>query len=401
LSARYQSKSGRCRYENVAPSSVIGFGFRQPRLRCGKRLKGGKQHLELENQGAALHSKSIVGAFVFPDFWRDAVGANLNLTRLRDRGVNAIMTESDSYELSVVDATHNAGLRFFAGVACFSDHASNFRYLRERPELWPVLENGARRPQMEWYVGMSPTDRRRQEEALSQIRLIARTFPIDGLFLDFVRWPLHWEIELRPGRDRPFDSSFDAATLAMFEKATGALPRYLDSTKARAAWIRRNRLADWVEFKCKVVSDFVAEARNALKEAKTDAELGIYVVPDVNGLTEPLTGQRIKDLEPLVDWMSPMLYHNILLQPPAWVASTLAPMVQIAGEKTLPVLQADSNRDPALVADWGPPMSDVAWSETLSQVAGRTDIGGLIVFPGMALMDGRGASLHAMLAAKQ
>ena len=297
--------------------------------------------LELENQGAALQSKSIVGAFVFPDFWRDAVSANLNLTRLRDCGVNAIMTESDSYELSVVDATHNAGLRFFAGVACFSDHASKFRSLRERPESWPVLENGARRPQMEWYVGMSPTDRRRQEEALSQIRLIARTFPIDGLFLDFVRWPLHWEIELRPGQDRPLDSSFDAATLTMFEKATGALPRDLDSTKARAAWIRRNRLADWVEFKCKVVSDFVGEARNALNEANTDAELGIYVVPDVNGLTEPLTGQRIKDLEPLVDWMAPMLYHNILLQSPAWVASTLASLVAIAGEKTLPVLQAD------------------------------------------------------------
>ena len=63
-----------------------------------------------------------------------------------------------------------AGLRFFAGVACFSDHASKFRSLRERSELWPVLENGARRPQMEWYVGMSPIDRRRQEEALSQIR---------------------------------------------------------------------------------------------------------------------------------------------------------------------------------------------------------------------------------------
>ena len=46
-------------------------------------------------------------------------------------------------------------------------------------------------------------------------------------------------------------------------------------------------------------------------------------------------------------------------------------------------------------------MSDVAWSETLSQVAGRSDIGGLIVFPGMALMDGRGASLLAALEAKR
>ena len=69
--------------------------------------------------------------------------------------------------------------------------------------------------------------------------------------------------------------------------------------------------------------------------------------------------------------------------------------------KTLPVLQADSNRDPAVVGDWGPPMTDANWDETLSQVAGRSDIGGLIVFPGTALMSERGASLRAMLRAKQ
>jgi hypothetical protein len=254
---------------------------------------------------------------------------------------------------------------------------------------------------MEWYVGMSPTDRRRQDEVLAEIKSIARTYPVDGVFLDFARWPLHWEIELRPGRERPLDSSFDAATLAKFEEATGALPRGLDSASARAAWIRENRLREWVEFKCNVVNDFVGKARNALKETKPEAELGIYVVPDVTSLTEPLTGQRIGDLARLVDWIAPMLYHNILLQPPSWAASALAPVVEVAGKKTLPVLQADSNRDPAVAGDWGPPMSDADWSETLSEVAARSDTGGLIVFPGMALMGARGASLRAMLGAKR
>jgi hypothetical protein len=343
-----------------------------------------------------LPSSPIVGAFVFPDFWENSARANSNLAHLADCGVNAIMTESDTYALSALDAAHKAGLRFFAGIACFSDHASNFHSLNKRPELWPVLENGERRQQMEWYVGMSPTDRKRQEEALAEIRSVARTYPVDGVFLDFVRWPLHWEIQLRPGLGRPLDSTFDPATLAKFEEATGPLPRGLDSTSARANWIRENRSAEWVNFKCKVVNDFVGEARNALGETKADAELGLYVVPDVNGLTEALTGQRIGDLAPLVDWVAPMLYHNILLQPPTWVASALSSVVKVAGKKTLPVLQADSNRDPAVAGDWGPPMSDADWSETLSQVAGRSDIGGLIVFPGMALIGERGDSLRAM-----
>ena len=54
-----------------------------------------------------------------------------------------------------------------------------------------------------------------------------------------------------------------------------------------------------------------------------------------------------------------------------------------------------------MAGDWGPPMSDADWSETLSQVAGRPEIGGLIVFPGMALMGERGDSLRAMLGAKR
>jgi hypothetical protein len=348
-----------------------------------------------------LPSNPIVGAFVFPNFWENLDRANYGFARLRDYGVNAIMTESDSYELSALDAARNAGLRFFAGVACFSDHASNFRSLRKRPELWPVLENGQRRQQMEWYVGMSPTDRSRQVETLEEIKSLARSYPVDGIFLDFARWPLHWEIELRPERDRPLDSSFDPATLAMFEGAAGALPRDLETTSALAAWIGRNRLSEWVQFKCKVVNDFVSEARNVLKEARTDAELGIYAVPNVNGLTEPLTGQRIKDLAPLVDWIAPMLYHNILLQPPTWIASTLAPVVKVAGKKTLPVLQADSNRSPDVSGDWGPPMSDDDWSEALSQVVARDDIGGLIVFPGTALLGGRGASLRAALGSQR
>jgi hypothetical protein len=354
-----------------------------------------------EIEEVALPSSPIVGAFVFPDFWENPFRANSNLAHLRSCGVNAIMAESDSYELPALDAVHKAGLRFFAGVACFSDHGSNFRSLRKRPELWPVLENGQRRPQMEWYVGMSPTDRSHQEEAYLAIKSVARSYPVDGIFLDFARWPLHWEIELRPERGRPLDSSFDAATLEMFEEATGALPRDLDTTSARAAWIHRSRSAEWVEFKCKVVTDFVSKARRALKEEKADAQLGIYVVPDVNGLTEPFTGQRIKDLAPLVDWIAPMLYHNILLQPAPWIASTLAPVVKVAGKKTLPVLQADSNRDPDVGGDWGPPMSDDDWSEALSQVAARSDIGGLIIFPGMALIGGRGASLRAMVGAKR
>ena len=302
---------------------------------------------------------------------------------------------SVSYDRAALDETHTAGLQFYAGVACFSDHASHFRLLNERPELWPILEDGSRRPQLEWYIGMTPTNSRRQQDVLAKIGSIANAYPIDGLFLDFARWPLHWEIELRPGRPRPLDSSFDAATLAKFEDATGKLPRAsLETTSAKAEWIRQNRRRAWVDFKCEVVTGFVRKAGSVLKEARPDAGLGIYVVPDVNGLTESLTGQRLVDLAPLVDWVAPMLYHNILLQAADLDRVCARRLRQDGRAKALPVVQADSNRDPADTADWGPPMSDADWKAALTGVAARPDIAGLVVFPGVALLGSRGEALR-------
>jgi hypothetical protein len=55
-----------------------------------------------------LASGAIVGAFVFPHFWEDALRANSKLAHLIDCGVNAIMMESDSYELPVFRAYRRA-----------------------------------------------------------------------------------------------------------------------------------------------------------------------------------------------------------------------------------------------------------------------------------------------------
>src|SRR5436190_5045002 len=172
-------------------------------------------------RGPASSADRVVGAFVFPEVWRDPARFRALVAGLRDHAVNVILTESDTYDLAAIDAVHDMGLRFYAGVACFSDHATNFRKITDRPELRPILETGEPREPMEWYVGISPTDRRHQEDILAAIRSITAAYPIDGLFLDFVRWPVHWEIELRPGRPRAPDSSFDAATLAQFKRATG------------------------------------------------------------------------------------------------------------------------------------------------------------------------------------
>ena len=109
------------------------------------RAKGGRQGRRLRSSPMMNRSASsrIVGAFVFPEFWENSSDVPSNLAALRDVGVNAIMTESDRYDFSAIEATHNSGLRFYAGVACFSDHAANFRSVKERPELCQSLRTAS------------------------------------------------------------------------------------------------------------------------------------------------------------------------------------------------------------------------------------------------------------------
>jgi hypothetical protein len=348
---------------------------------------------------APLIHDAIVGAFVFPEAWADLDAFRALLTDFRSCGVTAVFTESEAYDARAIDAAHELGLRFYAGVACFSDHASNFSTLAAHPNLRPVLETGEQRPQMEWYIGISPADPDHRQSVLSSIGTIATRYEIDGLFLDFVRWPLHWEIELRHGRRPPLDSSFDDATLERFARATGLrLPSRCSTVAEMASWILTEHREEWVDFKCDVITDFVGKARAALKAARTAAELGAFLVPDGEVRSERFTGQRLESLVPLVDWAAPMLYHNILLQPPRWVGSRLDEFARVAGRKTLPVLQADSNRDPSLAADWGPSMDVANWQAVLAEVGRHRVIAGVIVFPGTSLVDaGRCAALGAMI----
>ena len=116
-----------------------------------------------------MFPQQIVGAFVFPQAWSDLAAFRHMLVEFRRHGVNAVVTESDVYDSAAIDAVHALGMRFYAGVACFSDHASNFQTLAARPELWPVLESGERRPQMEWYIGITPTDRDHRKSILHKI----------------------------------------------------------------------------------------------------------------------------------------------------------------------------------------------------------------------------------------
>ncbi len=340
----------------------------------------------------------IVGAFIFPDVWQQWTEdeAKHQLDNLAGFGVNALFTESDTYRDDLIEWAHQRGFQFFGAIACFSDHANGHQLLGQRPELWPVEASGRRRPQMEWYIGVTPTFDDHNQLILKRAQHVVETYSLDGLFLDFIRWPIHWELEARAGGPTPSQSSFDPHTQQRFQEATGIqLPGKLAGIADRARWILNHHSGQWRDFKCSVITDFVGQMVTRLRAVREDdLMLGLYVPPlSCDGL-ESWAGQRLSDLSSLVDVISPMAYHAILHRSPPWVGEVIAEVSTQVSHPLLPVVQVDSEEGKEAGADWGPPIPLEEWESVVRLVLESPDVSGLVAFTGTALLsEGRGERL--------
>ncbi|MEE8348462.1 MAG: hypothetical protein V3R94_02755 [Acidobacteriota bacterium] len=345
----------------------------------------------------------IVGAFIFPDVWRQWTedDAKRHLEALADFGVNAIFTEAPTYRDDLIELAHQRGFRWYGAIACFSDHANDHQLLSRRPELWPVGESGRLRPQMEWYIGVTPTFHDYNQAILEMVQRAVQMHPLDGLFLDFVRWPIHWELESRAGAGPPSQSSFDPHTLERFQEETGIrLPGEPTDSAGCARWILTHHSGEWKEFKCAVITDFVSQAVARIRAVRGDDFLvGLYVPPLLGDELEIWAGQRLVELAGLVDVISPMAYHAILHRSPQWVGEVIADLSdQEGGRPLLPVVQVDSEEGKESGADWGPPIPLEEWESVLRQAFHSPAVRGLVAFTGTALLGkGRGEILRKTL----
>jgi hypothetical protein len=342
-----------------------------------------------------------VGAFIFPTVWEqwDTNKAARIIQQLQDFGVNTLATESETYRHDLIELAHRLGLKVVGGISCFSEHGRNHQQLYERPELWPVLEDGSRRPLMEWYIGVTPTFDDYNARRLDILEKIMREYELDGMILDFVRWPLHWELELRPGATRPAQSSFDPHTIAQFlEYANLEIPADVRSIAEQAQWILQGHRAVWTDFKCHVIAHFVGQARERVKHWRPETGLGAYMVAMPDEERAYWVGQRVRDLSPVVDFFAPMVYHPVLHQTAQWGIQTIEEITALAPGRVLPVLQVDSAEGAAMGSDWGPPVPVEDWHTVACAAASRSDTLGLAAFTGTALFaDGRGEVLARCL----
>ena len=319
---------------------------------------------------------SLIGAYLFADTWRNwsVTEAQQNLKQLKEYGINTIFTEADVYDDRLIEQVHRLGMRFMGGLNCFY----NNDILQHQPELHPILRDGQKRPQMNWYIGVSPTNEAYNHTRLDTLQKIITSHDVDGIWLDFIRFPLHWEQELRDDTPAPLESSFDSHTLNRF--ATYANINIPDqSTSEIVTWIESHQQTQWIDFKCSVITEFVYQVQQFIQASKKELPLGINIVPASKPVRERLLGQRLSDLAPYVDYVSPMLYHQILGKSLAWITDTLDQLAEEAHTKLLPYIQVKAFDKPANDFD------TQEWEQLLHRVLSHPKTIGIIAFTGTSL----------------
>jgi hypothetical protein len=220
----------------------------------------------------------------------------------------------------------------------------NAEELKKRPDLAAVTKDG--KPASEdWVKFICPSRegyRRRVEGNI--VRLVKDLDP-DGISLDFIRHFVFWE-KVYPDRtlDSLPNSCFDQACLEKFQRDTKiSIPGDLTTAAARAGWILKNHLAAWTDWKCALIAGVVKDLADAARTIKPGIKVNIHSVPwrakDFGGGIRIVAGQDLAAMTASSDYVSPMCYHHMVKQTPAWVHSVVQDLAARVRVPILPSIQ--------------------------------------------------------------
>lgn len=247
-----------------------------------------------------------------------------------------------------VAAAHRAGLSVYAEFGCFAGQ----RWWSEIPDSRPLTAEGVPLEAEGWYYGVNPAVPAVREAQLRALEALLAAYQVDGVWLDFVRWPCHWEVR---SPALPL-TSFDAGTLARFGEETGIDLPLLEG-RAAAELVLARYAPSWRAWRCAQITSWVAQARAVIDRVRPGALLGLFGVPwrlsDYGGAILDVIGQDYRALGRYVDVFSPMVYHRMCGRPPMWVGAVTYEVRALSSKPVWPIVQAVDEPDHLPAAEYG------------------------------------------------
>ena len=296
------------------------------------------------------------------------------------RGVDAVFTPADGETIRFFKAR---GFRVFLTANAFGGTAAWREFPDARPVLAdrrrlgeppgpatvspgaPVATDQAALADEFGHGGVCPTHEGWRAARLREIgdwltRFSGRDDGIDGIWLDFIRYPGLWENRgTAPRLSAIPDACYCPRCLAKFSRDTGiTLPVAPDNARDSSAWLRQNRPYEWMAWKKDQITSFVRDVRTLIGNRGTvplfspgknrgavPLFLGAFVVPwtkgEKDGAASFLLGQDAFALSEIVDVISPMVYHRMVGKDAAWVGDMTEYYAEQARCAVWPIIQAE------------------------------------------------------------
>lgn len=309
---------------------------------------------------ASGYAEVVKGVYGVPSI----SSGKVDLVEMKRAGVNAVFVSPDR---ETIAAFKQSGFKVFVSVNVFGGKGAWKKY----PDAIPVKADGTRlgsEPGYKGSGGVCPTHEKWRRDRLASIAGLVRKYGgsqgIDGIWLDFIRYPGQWETaetiinpKVQHSKDvalgshsqhadagyriesgmtennqssccrRIPDTCYCGRCLEKFaasEHAAGFKVNYSSYTQQVSSLIAKEFAYGWMQWKKENIHSFVAEARKIIDaEKRRELMLGIFAVPwkkgERNNAISFKLAQDIGRLSRLVDVVSPMAYHRMLGQSPQWV----------------------------------------------------------------------------------
>jgi hypothetical protein len=207
------------------------------------------------------------------------------------------------------------------------------------PESRPVTASGQLLQPEGSYYGVNPSVPQVRHETREGLRELVAGHDIDGVWLDFIRWPCHWEV---PEPNLP-QTSFDRATVLRFCRESGVdLPGGLVPDVAQTILTRH--ASAWTSWRRDQITAWVVRARETIDQVRTDLTLGLFGVPwrlsDWGGAIRSVIAQDYRALGAYVDVFSPMVYHLMCGRSPEWIGQVTEEVARLSGKPVWPIIQS-------------------------------------------------------------